>query len=291
MEEKLENLRKKALRKQLTGIIVVIVISILLIPLIQMFSFFLLVLGIIICSMISNKDVKAFNDSFKQEVALKALNEVCTDVTFDVNKGIDRSVIANTHMMNMGDIYRSNDYVTGKYKNISFELSDVEIEEESTDSDGDTTYYTVFKGQWFIFDFNKTFKANVQVCEKGFGNNIRGYLFSKKEERYKRVELEDIEFNKKFKVYAQNELDAFYILTPGTMNKIKEIKNHIKGSLLLCFIDNKLHIGLYNNKDLFEASIYKKVNIDAMTSKTKDEISAITNFVDILSLDNDLFKF
>ena len=227
---------------------------------------------------------------YKKEIVIAAFNKVCTDIQFYLDNGIPYQTIAATEMMYMGDRYFSNDYITGKYKSINFEMSDVEIQEEHTDSDGDSSYVTIFKGQWYIFDFNKTFKANIQVCEKSFRNSRRKSLFVKKEEKYKKVELEDIDFNKVFKVYAQNELDAFYVLTPNTMEKIKSVNNKIRGDLLFCFIDNRLHIGLYNNRDLFEASIFKKVDINKATQKTLGEISIITNFVDILSLDNDLFK-
>lgn len=292
MEQELEQARKKALNKVLLcySITVIIGISIMLSIRSLGIGFGFIIIGIFIDHFITRKDIQNFNTLYKQNIVVMSMEKICTDVKFDMQKGIDRQVIASTNMMNMGDIFSSNDYVTGKYKNINFEMSDVEIQEESTDSEGHTTYYTIFKGQWYIFDFNKTFKANIQVCASNFHNARRGSLFAKKEERFKKVELEDIEFNKEFKVYAQNELDAFYVLTPGTMTKIKEVKSKIKGRLLFCFIDDRLHVALHNNKDFFEASIFKKVNVEKAIEKTNEEISAITNFVDILSLDNDLFK-
>ena len=107
---------------------------------------------------------------------------------------------------------------------------------------------------------------------------------------YNKVSMEDMEFNKEFKVYAQNELDAFYVLTPNCMEKIKELKDKTKGRLLLCFINNRLHVGLYNNKDLFEANIFKKINLEEEQNKTLNEMKIITEFVDTLDLDNDLFR-
>ena len=290
MLDELEILRKKALRKQLITFGIFVLLAIIFFPVLYITSIGLIIPGFIIATLISNKDIKEFNKMYKQNIVLEALKLVCTDVVFDYDKGISRDIIANTQMMYMGDIFRSNDYITGKYKNISFELSDVHIEDESTDSDGNTTYTTIFKGQWYIFDFNKDFKANIQVCGRGFVNAKRVNHFYKKEDNYKKVELEDVDFNKNFKVYAQREEEAFYILTPSIMNKIKEVDEKVRGRLLFCFINNRLHIAVYNNKDLFEASIYKKVNIEEAINKTNEEISAITNFVDILSLDNDLFK-
>ena len=38
-----------------------------------------------------------------------------------------------------------------------------------------------------------------------------------------KVKMEDVDFNRMFKIYAENELDAFYILTPNMMEKIKKL--------------------------------------------------------------------
>lgn len=196
-------------------------------------------------------------------------------------------------MMNMGDRYNSNDLVIAQYKDTSFMQSDVHIEEkhEYRDSDGNrrTTYVTIFKGRWMIFEFNKNFKANVQVCQKGFGNNKVNTWFS--ETKFKKVEMESQEFNKNFKVYAQEPIDAFYILTPKIMEKIRNLDERNSGKILLCFVNNKLHVGIYDNNDSFEhSSVFKKINQEASTNSITTDIEKITMFIDELELDNDLFK-
>ena len=146
-----------------------------------------------------------------------------------------------------------------------------------------------------IFDFNKQFKANIQVAQRGFGNNKvqQKGLFSKKDDNsyYKKVEMESEEFNKRFTVYAQSEHEAFYILTPSLMEKIERLDDNNSGKLLLCFINNRLHIGLYDNKDYFEApSCFSKINEEEEINKTNSDIKTITQFIDELNLDNRLFK-
>ena len=195
-------------------------------------------------------------------------------------------------MMDMGDDYKSNDYFSGKYKNINIEQSDIEIteERESTNSDGEEEEYevTLFKGKWMIFDFNKPFKANMQVKDKLFDNSK--IINWGKDIKFKRVKLEDEEFNKYFTVYAQDEEEAFYILTPHFMDRIKKVSNNVSGQLLLCFIDNKLHIGLDNNNDSFEPSLLSNLSEEQINNNILSDIKVITDFVDQLNLDNDLFK-
>lgn len=261
----------------------------------QVFFFitvFIMAIRMFIKYIFLNKQITEFNNGFKNKYVLSSLNKIFTDLKYFPDKGLDYGVIANTRMMDMGDRYSSNDYFEGKYKNVNVKQADVHIEEEqqTTDSDGHTTttWVTIFEGKWMIFDFNKTFTANVQVSQKGFGNSRVNNWGEKN--KYKKVEMEDAEFNKMFRIYAQNEHDAFYILTPSLMEKIKNLARTVSGKLLLCFINNELHIGLYNYKDSFEHSVYKKIDEEKINDDISKEIKIITNFVDELDLDNSLFR-
>lgn len=254
-------------------------------------GFFLVILDGIIVS----KDKKNYTYAFKDFFVKSALEKVITDLKYMPGSGIGYNVIKGTGMMNMGDRYSSEDFVSGKYKNINFCQADVHIEEqhEYTDSDGHTsTYYeTIFKGRWMIFEFNKTFKANVQVCQKGFGNNkVNNSIFSKGT-RYQKIQMESTDFNKRFLVYAQDAHDAFYIITPHIMEKIIKLSDNSNGKILLCFINNQLHVGLYDNKDSFEpSSCFRTIDTERVTQDVLSDINKITMFVDELELDNDLFK-
>ena len=143
-------------------------------------------------------------------------------------------------------------------------------------------------GRWMVFDFNKSFKANIQVCQKGFWNSKLGNWNSRN--TYKKVMLEDQEFNNNFRVYAQDEHEAFYVLTPTIISKIKDLSNNISGKLLFCFVDNKLHVGIANDSDSFEHGIFTKIDEEDIMNNISKDIKLITNFVDELNFDNDLFK-
>ena len=188
----------------------------------------------------------------------------------------------------MGHRYSSNDLVIALYKNIKIIQSDVHIEErrERRNSKGnrETYWVTLFKGKWMIFDFNKSFKANLQICQKGFGDEILNNGL------YNNIKMEDQEFNNMFWINAQNDHEAFYILTPSFMEKIKKLSNTIDGTLLLCFVNNKLHVGLHNYDDSFEPDLYKEIDEEKITSEISKDIKQITDFVDDLDLDNNLFR-
>ncbi len=292
--EELEKIRKKAKNSYIIGLLLSSVLGILIALLTNGFfmAFFIFIIGSIITAVIAGKPTKTFTKEYKNMFVLKSLQATFNELIYEPDKGLNKEIISNTGMMYMGDRYTSNDFVSGKYKDINVVQADVHIEEEheTTDSNGHTTTYwvTIFKGRWMIFDFNKYFKANIQVSQKGFGNSkISNWG---KTLKYKKVMMEDQEFNNAFRTYAQDEHDAFYILTPSLMEKIKKVTNNISGKLLFCFIDNKLHIGLQNGKDSFEHSIFRKINEQQSIEEISKDIKIITNFIDELNLDNNLFK-
>jgi len=295
--EELNQIRITIRNRYIIGAILIAIIAVVLLitTKIIVFPVLVLMIGIFIVVISTSKLNSEYRRRFKNEFVLKSLQDQFTDLIYQPDRGIPYSTIAETKMMYMGDRYHSEDYISAKYKDIKFEQSDVHIEErhETTDSDGhtSTTYVTIFKGRWMIFDFNKEFKANVQVSQKGFGNSKVKRFFGKKEEIFKKVSMESESFNKKFNVFAQNEHDAFYIITPSLMERIERLDENNKGKLLLCFIDNRLHIGIYDGKDSFEpGSVFKEIHEQEAIEKISNEIKVITQFVDELNLDNTLFK-
>lgn len=295
--EKLEELRQKVFKKATKTLVItaIVILFLVIIPSEQTLEELLcgvvgcIAIAFVIIFIITKRDRDKFNDFYKKTIVLNAFKKIFTDIEYDIEKGISYDKIASTQMIDMGSNFHSNDYIKAKYKNINFEFSDVHITEVRAQSAADRGYETVtlFKGQWFIFDFNKNFKTNIQVCANNFRNANTNFS---SEIKFNKVHTEDMEFNNEFRIYAQNELDAFYILTPNTIEKIKELKRKSYGELLLCFIDNRLHVGLNNYKDLFEANILKKINFYDENNKIFSEIRIITEFIDTLGLDNNLFR-
>lgn len=232
---------------------------------------------------------KKYRSMYKDYYVKQSINQIFDDATYDPNRGISFDTIASTKMLNMGDRFDSSDYVVGKYKNVNVELSDVHIQEVVVISNGKTTtttYTTIFRGRWMIFDFNKTFKSNIRVASKNFFGG-RSSVFSK----LKRVKLESEAFNKKFYVLGDNEHDVFYILTPQLMEKIENLSDSIGGRVMLCFVNNKLHVAINNGLDNFEpTSIFSNKTDEEILERVGNEIRQITMFVDKLDIDTDIFK-
>ena len=250
---------------------------------------FYFVISIIVKSIVNGSDISKFNKEYKSIFVLSALESTFEDLTYDFKNGFSKQTIVETGIFDTCDRFSSNDYISGRYKNIKFEQSDIHIEEEheEVDKDGDrkTWWETVFKGRIMIFDFNKKFMANMLVVSANFPARI---LFRSK--KMSKVKMEDTKFNSEFSVYSDLEHDAFYILTPHFMEKIRGLYSQLGCGIMFGFLNNKLYVAVDNKEDSFEYDVFKPINkIDIKRSITKD-IEVITDFVNELDLDNDLFK-
>lgn len=295
MITKLEEIRKKLRDRYIIFIIIVLITLFIgifcLIPEILL----VITLEILIAFVFTNKLSTQYKMTFKKIFVEEDLKRIFDNLCYNPEKGLPSKVIDSTDMIDMGDRYSSNDYISGQYKGINFEQADVHIEERHVtyDSDGHTqvSYVTIFKGRWLVFEFNKSFKAKLQVRQKGFDNAKVKTFFVKKDEKFKRINLESEGFNKNFKVYAQSEHEAFYLLTPALMERIERLCKNNGGKFLFCFIDQKLHIGLQNGKDSFKpTSVFRKLDVEKIKQDVSGDILLITQFVDELKLDNKLFK-
>lgn len=248
-------------------------------------NLFILVVILVVHALDSIK----FHKMYKDNIVRPCIENSFDDVEFNCDKGISKETIEATKMMRTGDVFESDDYIKAKYKNVTFECSDVTIKVKNRfRSENESYYTTLFAGQWYIFDFNKSFKSDIEVCEKSFSGNSTGSIFDK--DKLKKVELEDVSFHNKFDVYAKNELDAFYVLTPPMIEKIKKLNADIPGEFLLCFCGNKLHIGLCNYENNYQHNIFTKIDLEEERKTILKDLSVIIKFVDTLKLDEDLFK-
>lgn len=255
---------------------------------------FLMLVGIVALVIVLfsvKKERSNYHHAYKGYFVQQSLAKKFTKLVYEREQGISAEYLRATGMVNTGDRYSTNDYVHGEYKDVAFTQADVHIEVEHTDSDGDTTYVTIFKGRFMIFDFPKSFTFRLEVAEKGFGANLVPMGKSKEGRKFERVNLESSEFNNTFKTYAEDGFEAFYILDPALMNNILGLSEKHKGKLLFCFLGNQLIVGLKDGKDAFEPpSVFKPINEQAEEKKVTEEIDLITGFVDELKLNRKIFK-
>ena len=233
----------------------------------------------------------AYKAAYKSYMIYRSLSEVFENLKYYPDHGMPPAIVST--VMTTGDRYHSNDFMTATYKDINFTQADVHTEErhETRDSDGHThtTYTTIFKGRFLIFDFKRDFSFRMQVIGKRF-IGARLHRFGN-ENKFKKIETESNEFNKQFKVYAQDGFEAFYILDPAFIEKIQAIGTYYDNRILFSFADKKLIVAVNDGNDSFEAPQPAKFTDEAAErQRISGDIMTIVQFVDKLSLNRYMFE-
>lgn len=250
-------------------------------PIIFILGMINLAVYLIIISVSTKNELSEYQKLYKAYFVAESFKKVFTDISYSHEAALAPEIVKQ--VMSTGDKYYSNDLMTAKYKNIGFTQADVRIEVESKSDDG-PDYVVTFKGRFLVFDFDRNFASNLQVSSKSFHGEILPSTNNNR--KFERIKTESNEFNKNFLIYAQDGVDALYILDPAFMEKIQNLYNYYNRPLLLTFMDKKVYIAINDWKDSFEIpSPNKPLNEAAELQKVQQDIFVITNFVDGLKLD------
>lgn len=247
--------------------------------------------------MMTVKDIRERAELYSQyKKAYKAYFVDCqlraffSEINYEHNKGIDASFLESTGLIDVGDTYYSNDLVKGKYKNIDFTQADAEIikyyQKSSSDEynpiEIDTRSKITFKGRFLIFEFSKKIFSRVAIlpryAESFFVNPV-------KQAGLKDIETESTDFNKVFKVYAEDGFEAFYILDPAFIECTERFGDRYQYKVSLYFIKNKMIIGINDGNDSFEPPD-PALTIEETTERAKilENMKIITDVVASLNI-------
>ena len=102
--------------------------------------------------------------------------------------------------------------------------------------------------------------------------------------------MENTAFNDRFLVTSADAHEAYYILTPHMMEYILTMAGRSGGEVYMAFLrGGKLHIAVKTERDFFELG-KTKTNIDELRSKFREEIKWFTDIIDILRVEDTLYK-
>lgn len=233
-----------------------------------------------------DKESKEFSQIVKDTIVKGLFKEEFTEVIYQPEKGFDESFISDTEMYSTGNRYYTDDLLSANYKGVGFMQADI-LMQQVTSNGKTTTTTTLFHGRWFICDFIKDFNGYHQIRSNGgFFKNTKPFnWFGTKTKKF---EFEGKAFTNKFTAYTTDEQEAFYLINPGYMERLEKFVDYINEEIVFGFIDNKLHVAIYNNKDAFEL---KGKNLDqAFVDNIEEDIKLIKLIIDELDLELDIFK-
>ena len=248
-------------------------------------SLLALIIGLVVISSNNQTDT---SKKLKLKHSPEVINILLKDYqhSFSPNEYISQSVFKSSPFNSYYEDYTGEDLLSihipnddGTPSKVVLHASDIEATytEEYEDSEGNTKTRTVtaYRGLFGYVHFPFKFKCNLGLnCYSG---------------KVKKIELEDMNFNKKFKTYTDDQLEAVVILTPTLMVKLLEFNERNIG--FKCFLDKKgkLYFGITTN--LFETN-YPKPNESfyEIFRHFYNDIKTILEIVEEIKTNNKTFK-
>jgi len=220
------------------------------------------VFGFILVSLTSKK----YRLDFKTKIIAKITGFVDESLTYMPEGSVSRDEFVKSAIFQKScNSFKGEDHIKGKIDKTAIEFSEVVARHKTTSGTGSkrqTHYTTIFKGIFFVADFNKHFKTHTIVlpdtAEKMFGKFGQS-LQSMNKTRGELIKLEDPEFEKEFCVYGDDQVEARYILTPALVRSILEFKKKWNTKIYLSFVDSKVYIAISLKKNLFETRLFKTI--------------------------------
>ena len=266
--EKLEK-ERKALRARIFTLAVPLIIISLLIAYRFRYAisedppiiFFIAIPASMLGFILYNYLIKDYVQEFKMKIIKPLIKAIDERLLYSSEQRVSQSLFERSKLFPTTiDRIDGNDYVNGVIDGVKIEFSDIHAEKRHKDSKGRESWSTIFQGIFIVADFNKNFHGNTVIlpdsAQNTFGELIGSWLQSKNVSRDELVKMDNIEFEKKFVVYSNDQIEARYILSHTFMEKLLAFRRKSKHPLFVSFVRNHIHIAVEYNKDLFEPSVF-----------------------------------
>ncbi len=251
------------------------IIDLLIVCLIFYFGFF---------TFIYKMKVNGYTSLFKDQVIEKLVEFVGGDLIYNKLGTINKYEYKTSSLFPQKiDRYRGDDLVVGKVDGVDIRFSEIHSEVKKKGNKGEEYWQSIFKGLFFIADFNKNFNGKTIIIpdnsEKFLGSF--SHFFQSFSSRGELIMMDNLEFEKEFIVYSDDQIEARYILSHSLMSSILEYKKILNKNIYISFVNSNIYIAISFKEKLFEPKIYKKVT-------NFDEIKF---YFQILSLTTDIVKY
>ena len=243
------------------------------------------------------KYYRDYHAGFKEAIIPRIVAFVDQRLRYDKAGMVPKDAFVASHLFkDRPGEYGGDDLVSGTLGETAVQFSEIHakrvdiIRQSSSASNTHRTkkrYTPIFRGLFFVADFNKAFKGTTIVlpdtAQKLFGD-LGQALQALNVPNGQLVKMEDPEFEKLFVVYGEDQVEARYILSTSLMRRIVEFRTRSRKDMRLSFSASKLHVAIPFEKELFEPKIMESLLNIAHVQEYYEELKLAVDIVDELDL-------
>lgn len=229
---------------------------------------------------------RGYRSEFKMAIIERLVNFVDSRLSYSPSGCVKQSEFdASKIFHTRPNRYKGDDLVWGIIGQTAAKFSEVDAKYESGGKN--RSVRQIFKGLFFIADFNKRFLGQTFVLpdtsEKFLGRISQAFQ-QWNISRPDLVRLEDSEFEKEFVVYSTDQVEARYILSTSLMKRIVDFKRNSGKKIHLSFINSKINVAISYTRSLFEPKVFSTLLDFGPIQGYFGDLSLATGIVEDLNL-------
>ncbi|MBL0153684.1 MAG: DUF3137 domain-containing protein [Chitinophagaceae bacterium] len=221
-----------------------------------------LIIGLIVSSVVMffifNSKRTAYATEYKQKIIRSVIDLVDPAFSYEPKQKIDPADYKKSGLyVHSYDTYRGDDLVKGQRGVTNFRFSEL-FTSYRVQTGKTTTTVTIFKGIFFIADFNKNFFSRTYAwSESNPQLNFFNKMFGSFNDGLEKVMLESPQFEERFIVYSSDQVESRYILSPSFMEKMVALQDKFGRGMVFSFVQGQVFMAIPTAKELFEPTVFR----------------------------------
>lgn len=200
------------------------------------------------------------------------------DCSYDMTGFVPEGIEHFTSLSLLPSYDRSNyqDRFAGSHHGCEFAFFDGHLERKVR-TNKSTSWRTVFRGQLICIDFPKKFLGTTVIRrDKGLFNFIERWSTS-----LQRVGLVDSRLEKAFEVYADDQVEARYLIHPVFMERLLDLEARFKGKNLRCaFYQGQLLIAIEGGDKFEIGSMFRTLLDEKRVRQVVEDLAEIMRVIE-----------
>jgi len=252
-----------------------------------------IIIGIVIVCLLAKLLSAGYVVEFKQFVIQPIVKFIAEGLDYNPKDYIKKELFMLSKIFTTRpNRYKGDDLVSGQIGSTRLKFSELDAVHESG-SGKNRSRVTIFKGLFFVADFNKDFRGTTVVlpdtAERLFGR-LGQKLQSMNVFRGQLIKLEDPEFEKHFVVYGHDQIEARYILSPSLMKRIVDFKQRTGQKVYLSFVGSMVFVAIWLNRNLFEPRLFNTLLDFEPIRQYFEDLQLAIGIVDDLNLNTRIWS-
>lgn len=236
----------------------------------------------IVCLAFIPISVFLFKTLYKNLFVVEVLNVELPGCYYSRHNGFGQGLIdVNIGLVEPGNKYKSEDYISGTYEGIHFEQADViinnEVREEKAFSDETSVkVYKHFRGRMIVMDSPVNVKKPVYLYSYEFEHRYKNQYMKLTSE-----EINDKVFGDVFDILVTEKGSAKKILDYKMKRALLTTYNKFY-NMAVRFEDKKMYIAINTKEDSFDWKVSRGMNFRKEVEANRNQIYVIKDIIDIL---------